>query len=462
MKNLATGFLTAVILLGSCESFVTGINEDDITRIQDADLKLVLTAGEVQYMGFLEGQAARLSGLWSGYLFGAARQAAGHYVYNITASGFDTEWENVYAHTLKSLRIAKQKAIDQSNLSTLGICQVMEASIMGTAVALWGDAPYSEAANVEAFPNPAYEAQLIVIDNLILLLDNAIANLSAVSNPSRLGDFLYTSSPNTQWIAAANSEKARLLLYKKDYANALVAANGGIQVPANDLTAKHGTSNFIDRNMYNDYLVRTRQGDITASNTFLGKLLNATFAGNRNHAKTNEASRLAKYYSGGSVPAYLPNTTATGYFANNAPFPLHTAFETKLIAAECLIQTGDFTNALAKLNEHRANLRSTFPTGTYVDFVSSDFDPAGIENPLGSMTANGALLREILEEKYVCLYGQIEGFNEIRRTNNALGLPPNTGTEIPQRFLYSQNEVNSNGKTPNPIPGLFEKTTMFK
>lgn len=454
--------VTTALLIGACESFVTGIDETDITRIKDADLRLVVTAAEVNYMGFLEGNAARIAGMWSGYFFGFDRQYAGYHTYNMSAGNFTSEWINIYVYTLKSLRVSQQKAREQVNLSTLGICQVMEASIMGTALALWGDVPYSEAIDIEQFPNPAYEPQVAILDKLILLLDEAIVNLNSGPPSERLGDFLFPLTSNASWIATANSTKARLLLYKKDYANALLAANAGIQLPVNDLTAKHGTSNGIDRNMYNDFLARTRIGMMTAANTFLGGLLNSSAPGNRNHSKTNEAARLSRYYSGSSLATYTPNTSSTGYFSISATFPLHTAFETKLIAAECLIRLGDFPNALIKLNEHRANLRTTYPTGMFTNFLATDFDPAGIENLTGAVTANDALLREVLEEKYVCLYGQIEAFNEIRRTGNALGLLPNAGTEMPQRFLYAQLEIDANTSTPSPIPGLFEKTAIFQ
>jgi hypothetical protein len=39
---------------------------------------------------------------------------------------------------------------------------------------------------------------------------------------------------------------------------------------------------------------------------------------------------------------------------------------------------------------------------------------------------------------------------------------PNTGTVLPQRFLYPQIEVDLNTSTPNPIPSLFTVTTINK
>ncbi|MEO5967290.1 MAG: hypothetical protein ABIP68_04640, partial [Ferruginibacter sp.] len=64
------------------------------------------------------------------------------------------------------------------------------------------------------------------------------------------------------------------------------------------------------------------------------------------------------------------------------------------------------------------------------------------------LSQQDALLTEILKEKYVTLIGQIEQFNDVRRTKNFLAIPPVRGTELPQRFLYAQDEINTNPNTP--------------
>ncbi|MCI0751222.1 MAG: SusD/RagB family nutrient-binding outer membrane lipoprotein [Flammeovirgaceae bacterium] len=460
---------TAIMILGmaSCESFVEGVNEIDPTRPTDADLALVVTGMQVEYMSTLEGEMARLSGLWSGYFTGSDRQYIPIYNYDIASTNSDSPWGNVYAFVFKQSRIAQAKAITLNNRLTLGAAQVVEAHIMGTAATLWGDIPYNEAINTAQFPNPKYDPQDQVIDNLITLLDEAIANLnSGVGNLN--GDFLsgggapgvILPGSASKWIKVANSLKARYLLYKKDYSGALAAANLGVDVTANNLMAPHGTVNDQNRNIYYDFHQRQRVGYMTAKNAFLAQKLDPASATNRNHANTTETARFNLYYTGTS-PNYDLKVSSTGFFGSAASFPLMTAYETKLIAAECETRLNGVTAGVTTLNMHRALLRTAFPAGTYTDFIDADFAPGGIENA-DSIADADALLREILEEKYVSLYGQIEVFNEIRRTNNAVGVPPNSGTQMPQRFLYSQNEINSNTSTPSPIPGLFVKTTLFQ
>ena len=76
-------------------------------------------------------------------------------------------------------------------------------------------------------------------------------------------------------------------------------------------------------------------------------------------------------------------------------------------------------------------------------------------------TAN--LLKEILIEKYVSLFGQVEAFNDVRRTSNLIGVPVNNGTALPGRFLYPQSEINSNANTPvQSQSDLFVPVDLYK
>ena len=138
--------------------------------------------------------------------------------------------------------------------------------------------------------------------------------------------------------------------------------------------------------------------------------------------------------------------------------------------AEAAIRSGasNFDQALAKLNEHRANLRNGlyFPTnsGVYDDYVSADFEAGGIENADSSLSREDALLREIIEERYVTFFAHILSFNDIRRAEKdpaslQVPVPFNVGSQRPQRFLYPFDEVNTNSNTPD-ITDIFAKTQI--
>jgi hypothetical protein len=157
-----------------------------------------------------------------------------------------------------------------------------------------------------------------------------------------------------------------------------------------------------------------------------------TTSGNPNYrgnAKTDESNRLPYYFTTDGYSALDPNWI-DGAFASNADFPIVSYVENELILSESYWRTSDFTNALVHLNNARKYNDSTY--GGFDPYVQADF------------TDNNALLKEILVEKYVSLYGQIEAFTDVRRTNNLIGVKPNKGTKLPQRFLYPQSELNTN------------------
>ena len=74
------------------------------------------------------------------------------------------------------------------------------------------------------------------------------------------------------------------------------------------------------------------------------------------------------------------------------------------------------------------------------------------------------ILREIIEERYITLFAQIEVFNDTRRTQDEITVRipvvPNVGSILPQRMLIGDSEITSNNNTPNPIPDFFERTSV--
>jgi hypothetical protein len=101
----------------------------------------------------------------------------------------------------------------------------------------------------------------------------------------------------------------------------------------------------------------------------------------------------------------------------------------------------------------------------YDAYTTADFSAGGIENTDG-ISIEEALLREILEERYITLFGQIEVFNDTRRTEDEtivrVPVLPNVGAVLPQRFIYPQSEIDRNSNAPNPIPDFFDKTPINK
>ena len=468
-KYLLYSFLVVTLTSTfSCKKSVEGFNNDPNSPL-DADAITMLTGVLVGNMSVQEGEPARLAGMWSGYFMGQQQQYLAFHQYLIIARNFDDMWQRIFSGVLKNDRLMKQKAYEVNNRRLVGVAQTIEANIMGTTTALWGDVPFTQAAN-ESFANPKYDAQAEVYANIQRLLDSAIQNFASTAFVDFSAQDIHFAGNMTKWIQAAYTLKARYYLHTRQYALALTAAQNGINAVANNWLAPHFATGKGAYNLYYQFFAQDRAGWLDANNAFGSAILNPANAKYRGNTKTIERSRFNYMYS----TATNPNFTANGFYAQTASFPMASYAENLLILAEADARVNGITNGLTRLNNFRAYMATGGYIGTtyltagnykYDAYVAADFASGGIENPTATAIApDRALLREIMEERYVTFIGQIEGFNDLRRTfkepDIRVPVLPNTGTDFPQRFLYPQVEVDLNSSTPNPIPSLFTKTAV--
>lgn len=450
-------FLVSGLLLFStaCEEYVD-VNESP-NNPTSAPLNNIIVAAQVNFAGFLEGEDARLAGIWAQQFSGEDRQYAAYQVYNITTGAFS--WFPPYIGTLQQLEIAIEEAEEVGNLSTAGMLKVIKGATFGTLTSLYGDIPFTEALQAPEITDPVYDEQEVVYAGVQAILDDAISDLSS-GQGSILTDILGDGDEQA-WLEAAHTYKARFYLHVGNYAQAAEQAQLGLSSPANNLVMQHGDVFEGNINLYFDFIVLNRAGYMEANAAFLPRLLDPATDVYRGNEKTDETGRLNFYY----VPTeagYNINTTDEGIFARTAPFTILSYRENQLILAEALLRQSapDVEGSLEALNDVRAVNEELFPEGTYEAYNLEDFEAGGIANT-GQTSAQAALLQEVLEERYATLFGQIEVFNDLRRTDNALGLTPTTGTRFPQRFLYPTEEQTANENAPD-LPDLFEPTDVNK
>lgn len=468
MKKISLFLILIVLTLGSCSKLVDGINTDPNAPI-DADPNSMLTSLMVGNMNIQEGDLARFAGMWSGYFRGYTQQYQSYHQYTVIARNFDAAWQRIYSGLYKNMKLIKEKALAVNNKRMVGVVQVLEANMMGTATSLWGDIPYTEAAD-ENFANPKFDTQAQVYQKIQVLLDSAIVNLGSTAFVDFAAQDIHFAGNMTKWIQTANTLKARYYMHVRDYPNALLAAQKGISTQANNFMAPHNATNRGAFNLYFQFLSLDRPNWIDATGMYGVSLINPTGTRYRGNAKTIERARWNYFYNS----ATNVNFTTNGFFGQSTFFPLATFAENLLILAEAETRTNGFTPGLVRLNTYRAYMNTgAYITSTYLTtgnfkydpYVAADFAAGGLEN-LGAnpLAQDRALLREILEERYVSFVGQIEGYNDLRRTfketDVKIPLPLNFGTQFPQRFLYPQFEIDMNTSTPNPIPGVFAPTPI--
>lgn len=477
----------------SCKKITEGVNVDpnnptDVGTRYD----LLINGAEVSSILFYEGSLARTGGMWTRTFTGYDRQYTSLYNYETTSGDYDDNWGRVYSVVIPNAKVAEQKATALNDKTSMGIAQVIQAMAFGTAADVWGDVPFKEAGDPINFPKPKFDPQLQVYTGVQTMLTNAITNLNAnVGNGPGAKDFIYGGN-RLKWMAAAYTLKARFYLHTKEYDNAITNALLGIAAASSNMVAPHGPAYLASFNVYYSFLTYDRPAYMNASVSYAANLLDASKPTYRGDAKTDEGDRFNYLFQVGLNTADLdPNVLVdfdwgvpsswNGFFGATTSFPLVTFEENQLILAEAYMKkaTPDLNSALNALNNVRAyynagggsttsgsNVSSSSFYGSfgrkYLPYLITDFIPGGLKNPLLSgQTQNQALLKEILTERYLSFIGQLEQFNDVRRTKNYLGIPPVKGTKIPQRFLYAQSEINTNPNTP-PVSStdLFKETPV--
>ena len=469
MKNMFSLILIAsMLVLPSCE-IPTDLNDNpnEIT-LQDVDPNLFLNGAQLANIMVQNSHVNRISGMFSGQLIGYTSLYSNIYGYSLSTVESNDEWRGCYTGVLTNVRHIREAAPDDKLL--VGMSKVLEAHAVGTLAILMGDVPYLEVVSETA--DPVFDSQLEVLAELTLLLDRAISDLGSAS--SRTEDYdIYYNGDKDKWLAAAYTLKARYALIQSNYSAALTAANMGISssagdmnyIPRGDAAVSQG-----DKNLFNAILSGSRTGDLGNNGSYLLELLNDTTSAYRGNAKTNETARH-NYYK-------IDETSGEGNLGvieRFEPMPMVTYFENQLIKAEAAARTG--ADGLGHLNDYRAwlagggRLNTTFNSDTtiqYDAYVSADFASGGMENSDG-VSAETALLREIIEERYVSGFGTYMPFNDHRRlrgdseTDLIVPFPLNTTAAEAyghvERIPYAQDELTSNSNMTED-PGLYAKTKV--
>ncbi len=471
--------LGLTLALTACESMVQNLNVDP-NNPTNASANLILTGTQLANVTVQEGHTARVVGMWAGYFTGSDRQYKDINNYNVTGSSFDQIWENVFYGVVEQTKLVIARSEPINNRLVMGIAKIVQANAVGTATACWGDVPFSEAGDIIQFPNPKFDAQADVYAGLQTLLDGAIKDLESGIGTSPGAADIHFGGASAKWLAAAYTLKARFYQETRQYALAYAATQKGVTSAANALVAPHGSTLNANENLMYAFIARNRVGDLNAVGTAITKLLDPTATATyRGNTKTDETARFNFYFltrnASGAIPI-IPNTSSTttqkGVFAQTAAFPLVSYEENLLTAAEAGARSAGFVVGLEKLNAFRKYMS----TGGYIDptyrtaaltfkydpYVTDDFAAGGLLNR-DRITPELALLREILQERYVTFFGQKLGFIDLRRTRKeAVGmkLTPNAGTQLPERLIYSEAELFSNTSAPKTVPGIFVATPV--
>ena len=393
-----------------------------------------LVASQAKLWQLVNGDLARESSMFMQQMAGVGNQYQVLDKYSLDAGGggdFTTPYGGGGLIDLKRVEADARAAGDKT---LLGISLVMKAWLVSISADIWGDAPYTQAAQPDAFPTPAYDPQQVVYDSLQNALSDAITNLNANAGAGPSAAELVYKGDRTKWAALAHTLKARLYLHVAErdpsaYAKALAEANLGISSNAGDYVTVQTSTAGEQNDWYQFQVVGQRTSYMRAGAFGVNLLTNANDPRlTELYQKATGAATIVGGTPGQSLTSAMGNVSAKR-LADNYGQPLVTYNENLLIKAEALFKAGNLQAALDTLNKERAAWGTATPWHSAITLT-----------PVTGPVTLGA----IMNEKYIVLFQNLEAWNDYKRTCFPQLTPGNGAVAIPGRLLYPTSERQTN------------------
>jgi hypothetical protein len=388
-----------------------------------------------------ESDLARSVCVWVQQCSGRLSQYLGVDNYNAISDGdfWFANWAATYGSGgLIDLRRIERNSALAGDSAFAGTAYVLEAWLIGTAADVWGDVPYSEAANL-SIAAPKLDPQQLVYAAVQARLDTAIVFLSATAptNKGPLGADLVYLGDLVKWRHLAETLKARYFMHIAEvdpsgYDSALVHAPLGLQ-PGEDYDNYH-TTDLPSSNIWFQFFSTAAQDYIAAGQAGVDTL------------KNSGDPRLAEYYS--------PSPADPTQFLGGAPGGNDTLSVGSISSLSATRLAPDFRQPLVTWAEGQLILaeaafqRSNEP-GALQALTAVQTDAGIVTNPA---LTGPALFHAIMIEKYIRDFQTIEVWSDYRRTCTPKLTPAPGNTQIPPRLPYPLSERNANPSITSPGP----------
>lgn len=510
-RNTNVALVSLGLLLGTagCDSFLTGNKLSNNPNLPTAaSIQQLFIGVQAGQFAFEEGTVAMMMCEWvQACSAGNGRfvQNAAQYNFgegsNLGANGGD--WISVYdGGGLIDIKQVEAGAQATGDSSWLGIAKIWEALTMGTASAMWGDIPYSEA--VSGNTTPVLDNRFVILANLQTLLDQAIAELTDGSGNGPGDADLVFGGDNAKWIRAAWTLKARFFMHTAEslgtpaYQAAIAAALNGIndQTGASDFSSFH-TLATSERNMWAQFQTSSGFGNDLEAGRALTTYMNArldprraayfcptataAWAVKKRFAlgtKIIDANGLvekvvaivdtAHNYAGSTEPTWPATTGGTVVDSNltwrNLGQPYGGDDFNTVVSADSISRFGcqpprfadDARIPYVTYVENELILAEAYSATGNDASAQTHLNNAYATVPGLASSATGvvgaALLDSIMLEKWVAMFQNMESISDYRRTcipalqpsANSFGF-----THVPGRLYYPQNERNVNTNIPD-------------
>lgn len=472
-----------VAVASSCKKFLDINRDPDRIPSTNAPIAQLLTSAQMNLAFEGGSDLFRYSALIAQQMSGQASQPNQTYEYdryNITGSDQNNVWSSMYATTLSDLELIIQQAGATGSPNYSGVAKILKAYEYSLMVDTWGDIPYSEAQQLDKNTTPKYDDDATIYPKLIQLLTEAVTEVNATTSTLVPGSnsIIYPGSFSTtkaNWVKLANTLKLRLLLHysKKDPASTVTQitalVNSGVPFMASnaDNFSMPFNNAANQRNPYAQF--ETNRANYLFANAAMVDLMNTKadprrasyftpFPWNSTSYKgvvpgdpaTVNYSRIHTFLRGSATGTPTPNaqggiTASALTYSGTAPVRMVTFAEYNFIRAE------------AALMGAPGDPQAFFTAGITASMQEAGVSAANITTYLATngtlVGTNAQKLKQIIEEKYVALFGvSVEPWTDFRRTGYPALVPPSNKmtsvTTIPRSLFLPQSEIDLNPNAP--------------
>jgi hypothetical protein len=475
-KTIFVSLFLAAFFTSSCEFGDINQDPDNLIEAPIAQQLSNLTVN----VGFMAGSDLnRYSSLimqqYSGQSAGTLNQTQQYEQYLITGSDQNNLWNTIYAVILNDAENIINSAVKSNSPHYSGVAKIIKAYTYQLAVDTWGSIPFSDTQKLTTNTKPKYDSDVEIYTNIVKLLDEGIAEVSAVTSTispgtnSQIFPGTFSTTKNN-WIKLANTLKLRIFLhysekdatFAKSKIDALVSSSAPFISSNADSFKMDFVSAAASKNPI-DQFETSRPGYLVA-NAKLVTLMNAKTDPRRQFYFTQYPAGSGSYLGavGGAAAAansysklhtYLRGALSGTSYSGSAPIRMLTFSEYNFIRAEAALRFSSPGDA-----------ETFFKAGITASMQDSGVTSADIA---AYIAANGTLtgtdaqkLEQIITEKYIANYGVVlEPWSDWRRTGYPAITPPTNAviSFVPRSLYYPQNEIDLNGENVEQKAGMFVK-----
>ncbi|MGJ1228041.1 SusD/RagB family nutrient-binding outer membrane lipoprotein [Sphingobacterium siyangense] len=373
--------------------------------------------------------------------------------YIFTNNDFTEGWSTWYSKSISQLKITQKLAANSGNDNYKGVALILQSWVFSLLTDAYGDIPYTETGDIDAYLTPRYDTQENVYKGLLNDLKNAQSLLKA-NGEAIQGDIIYENKI-IKWKRFANSLRLRFALRIADRLPDLakttlqeIAAEGSGYISSNDEIAQLIYRDAPYRNPVSASF--EAREDYRVSKTMVDKLFELNdprlpiyaditdkptteqYIGLPNGLTSSEASsigfdltsRPGKYFREPKAPAVILSYS-------EVLFDLSEAVSRGFITGDA----ADYYQKAIRASLEQYNIGKD-QIVSYLSQTAIKFDSNRYKKSIG-------------EQKWIALYGQgLEAFAEWRRLDYPQLTPAKAGAlngKIPLRFLYPGTEQSLNG-----------------